>query len=124
MIKKFEEFINENCCSKSWNDDDLDKYISNNTHEPEGMFTDDDGSFELGDEPEFTANDLNDDFFRDYGFDDPNVEFVGLYAYYNNIKCEPENEDELIMIWYNKAEHKFDKEPIDSNEVWNKYRKK
>lgn len=123
MIKNFKEFVNEGLCCKSWNEDELTKYISKQNHEPQsGIWTDDDGSFELSYDPEFTEDDLDfERFCTDYDLD--KRDFVGIYSYYNNITGQPENEDELVLIWYDGGTHKFEEQPIDWEYV-KKYIKK
>lgn len=124
MIKNFKEFVNEGLCCKSWSEDELTKYISKQNHEPQpGMWTDDDGSFKLSYDPEFTEDDLDfERFCTDYDLD--KGDFVGIYAYYNNITGQPENEDELVLIWYDRETHKFEEQTVDWENDIKKYLKK
>ena len=124
VVKKFEEFVNEGFCCKSWNENELSNYLSEFEHEFDpGMWTDDDGSFELGDEPDFTENDLDfERFCIDYELD--KRDFVGIYSYYNVVTCEPESEDDFILIYYDREKHKFDSIQIDFKNDIEEYLKK
>lgn len=99
-VKKFDEFIRENYSNYKEN---LAKYLEEFTIEKEGDL-DDDGSFVL----EKVDTDYDTEKLIEDKLPEDGIEFIGVFAYGNNMTGEMDEDLGVLAIYYNKMKKEYD----------------